>query len=62
MLLTSNSALNELYAAALRTKLNNVHGVWEDCARERLSYGGDMVALSASNLMCFPPTLLRVMP
>lgn len=53
MLLTSNSALNELYAAALRTKLNNVHGMWEDCARERLGYGGDMVALSASNLMCF---------
>ena len=39
--------------AAVRTKLNNVHGLWEDCARERLGYGGDMVALAASNLVAF---------
>lgn len=43
----------ELYDAARRTKLNNVHDVFEDCARERLGYGGDMVALSASNLFMF---------
>ncbi|WP_322153062.1 family 78 glycoside hydrolase catalytic domain [Paratractidigestivibacter sp.] len=43
----------QLYDAALLTKLNNVHGLWEDCARERLGYGGDMVALSHSNFMAF---------
>jgi alpha-L-rhamnosidase len=37
----------------VRTKLNNVHGIWEDCARERLGYGGDMIALATSNLMAF---------
>ena len=42
-----------LYDAALATKLNNVHGLWEDCARERLGYGGDMVALAHSNFMAF---------
>ena len=50
---TGNAWYQELVDAALRTKLNNVHGVWEDCARERLGYGGDMVALSASNLIAF---------
>lgn len=50
---TDNGWYNELLAAALRTKLNNVHGIWEDCARERLGYGGDMVALAASNLASF---------
>lgn len=44
---------DELIDAALRTKLNNVHGIWEDCARERLGYGGDMVALATSNLLSF---------
>lgn len=48
---------NELYAnlydAARRTKLNNMHDVFEDCARERFGYGGDMVALSSSNLYMF---------
>ncbi len=43
----------QLYDAALTTKLNNVHGLWEDCARERLGYGGDMVALGHSNFMAF---------
>lgn len=42
-----------LYDAARRTKLNNVHDVFEDCARERFGYGGDMVALSVSNLFLF---------
>ncbi|MCF0246604.1 MAG: family 78 glycoside hydrolase catalytic domain [Ileibacterium sp.] len=50
---TDNPAFNELYAAALRTKLNNFHSSFEDCARERLGYGGDMVALADSNLYTF---------
>lgn len=50
---TGNGFYDELVEAAVRTKLNNVHGIWEDCARERLGYGGDMVALAASNLMAF---------
>lgn len=45
--------LQQLLDAAIRTKLNNVHGVWEDCAREHLGYGGDMVALADSNLLLF---------
>ncbi len=48
-----NDWLDALHDAAVRTKLNNVHGVWEDCAREHLGYGGDMVALAASNLLSF---------
>lgn len=35
-----NQELQQLYDAATRTKLNNVHGTFEDCARERLGYGG----------------------
>ena len=50
---TDHSFYNELFDAAMRTKLNNVHGTFEDCARERLGYGGDMVALAASNLYTF---------
>ena len=50
---TGEAFFDQLVDAAVRTKLNNVHGVWEDCARERLGYGGDMVALAASNLMAF---------
>lgn len=50
---TDNAALNELHDVALCTKLNNVHGMFEDCARERLGYGGDMVALVTSNLYTF---------
>lgn len=42
---------DQMLAAALRTKLNNIHATWEDCARERLGYGGDMVALADSNLL-----------
>lgn len=50
---TGNRWYDELLDAALRTKLNNIHGTWEDCARERLGYGGDMVALATSNLLSF---------
>ncbi len=50
---TDNAILTQLYDAAMRTKLNNVHGTFEDCARERLGYGGDMVALAISNLYLF---------
>lgn len=50
---TSDSFLNALYEAAVRTKLNNLHFSFEDCARERLGYGGDMVSLADSNLYTF---------
>lgn len=50
---TDHLELNALYEAGLRTKLNNVHSVFEDCARERLGYGGDIVALAMSNLYLF---------
>ncbi|MCF0260559.1 MAG: family 78 glycoside hydrolase catalytic domain, partial [Erysipelotrichaceae bacterium] len=50
---TDLPVFNELYDAALRTKLNNFHSSFEDCARERLGYGGDMVALADSNLYTF---------
>lgn len=46
-----NDDFDRLMDAALRTKLNNVHGVYEDCSRERFGYGGDMVSLTNSNLM-----------
>lgn len=52
-IVTDNAILNELYDTAMRTKLNNVHSIFEDCARERLGYGGDMVALATSNLYTF---------
>ena len=50
---SDNGFYNDLYDAAIRTKLNNVHSVFEDCARERLAYGGDIVALGLSNLYAF---------
>ena len=50
---TGNERLQMMHEAAIRTKLNNIHGLWEDCARERLGYGGDMVALATSNLLSF---------
>ncbi|KGY14001.1 rhamnosidase [Vibrio tubiashii] len=49
----SDDAMNRLYRAAEITKLNNIHSVIEDCARERLAYGGDMVALAHSQSMMF---------
>lgn len=48
-----NADFDRLMDAAARTKLNNVHDVWEDCSRERFGYGGDMVSLMNSNLMLF---------
>jgi len=48
-----NMFYKELYDVATRTKLNNIHSTFEDCARERLGYGGDMVALATSNLFMF---------
>lgn len=50
---TGDAFYDGLVDAAIRTKLNNVHGLWEDCARERLGYGGDMIALAVSNFMAF---------
>ncbi|MDV5171614.1 family 78 glycoside hydrolase catalytic domain [Photobacterium rosenbergii] len=49
----SDNDLNYLYQVAKTTKLNNIHSVIEDCARERLAYGGDMVALANSQAMMF---------
>lgn len=42
---SSVKELNELWDAALNTRLNNIHSYFEDCARERFGYGGDIVAL-----------------
>lgn len=50
---TSSLWMNTLYELAEVTKLNNIHSVFEDCARERLGYGGDIVALATSNLFMF---------
>lgn len=50
---TNDPKLNHLYDAAVRTKRNNFHSTFEDCARERLGYGGDMVSLADSNLYLF---------
>lgn len=48
-----NEEFERLHAAAVLTKLNNIHGVFEDCSRERFGYGGDMVALSDSEISTF---------
>lgn len=50
---TSSQWMNKLYDIAEKTKLNNFHSVFEDCARERLGYGGDIIALAPSNLYMF---------
>ncbi len=50
---TDNGYLNELFNIGTYTKLNNIHSVFEDCAREKLAYGGDMVALVGSNTYLF---------
>lgn len=42
-----------LHEAAIHTKLNNNHGLFEDCARERFGYGGDMIALATSQMFSF---------
>ncbi|GKU26472.1 family 78 glycoside hydrolase catalytic domain [Clostridium folliculivorans] len=49
----SNELLNRLYEVARNTKLNNIHSLFEDCARERFGYGGDVVCLSASQMFMF---------
>lgn len=49
----SNEFLNKLYNVAKDTKLNNIHSVLEDCARERLGYGGDIVCLATSQIFMF---------
>lgn len=40
-----------LHEAFLTTRLNNVHSVIADCARERFAYGGDILCLSASQCL-----------
>ncbi|WP_315110046.1 family 78 glycoside hydrolase catalytic domain [Clostridium intestinale] len=49
----SNEFLNKLYTVARNTKINNIRSVFEDCARERFGYGGDMVCLANSQLFMF---------
>ena len=50
---SSSLHLNQLFAASLHTKKNNIHSYYEDCARERLGYGGDIVALLESQILSF---------
>ena len=50
---TSDEQLNFLWNVANDTKLNNVHSYFEDCPRERLGYGGDIVALIDSQIYSF---------
>ncbi|RVT62763.1 family 78 glycoside hydrolase catalytic domain [Niallia taxi] len=54
----SNKWLEELHNAAIETKLNNIHSYYEDCPRERLGYGGDIVALIESQVYSFESKLL----
>jgi alpha-L-rhamnosidase len=49
----SNELFNKLYEVARNTKLNNLHSLFEDCARERFGYGGDVVCLAASQMFMF---------
>ncbi|WEJ85016.1 family 78 glycoside hydrolase catalytic domain [Kluyvera intermedia] len=51
--LCSDIFLNRLYEVARKTKLNNIHSVFSDCARERFAYGGDIVALAKSQVYQF---------
>ena len=50
---SSNEQFNLLWQAARETKLNNIHSLFEDCPRERLGYGGDIVALIDSQIYTF---------
>lgn len=50
---SSNPWLNQLYEVGIDTKLNNIHSYYEDCPRERLGYGGDIVALIESQIYSF---------
>ncbi len=54
----SDPYLNKIYELAKVTKQNNVHSVFADCARERLAYGGDIVALATSQLYMFNTDLM----
>jgi alpha-L-rhamnosidase len=49
----SNELFNKLYDVAKNTKLNNIHSLFEDCARERFGYGGDVVCLAVSQMFMF---------
>jgi alpha-L-rhamnosidase len=49
----SNELFNKLYDVARNTKLNNIHSLFEDCARERFGYGGDVVCLAPSQIFMF---------
>ncbi|MEI6907120.1 alpha-L-rhamnosidase C-terminal domain-containing protein, partial [Klebsiella pneumoniae] len=49
----SDPYINKLFEVAKRTKLNNIHSVFGDCARERFAYGGDIVALARSQVYQF---------
>ncbi len=50
---TDNKYYNDLFKAGINTKLNNIHSAFEDCAREKLAYGGDMICLMPSNSYIF---------
>jgi alpha-L-rhamnosidase len=54
----SNKWLENLHDAGIETKLNNIHSYYEDCPRERLGYGGDIVALIESQVYSFHSKLL----
>ncbi|WP_081979795.1 family 78 glycoside hydrolase catalytic domain [Dickeya chrysanthemi] len=49
----SDVYLNKLLKTGNITKLNNIHSVFSDCARERFAYGGDIVALANSQVYQF---------
>ncbi len=49
----SDENLNHLHKTGVDTKLNNIHSVLSDCARERFAYGGDIVALAKSMVYQF---------
>ena len=48
---TDQPFLNHLHEAFLTTRLNNIHSVIADCARERFAYGGDILCLSTSQCL-----------
>lgn len=47
---TSDLQINKLLEAAIKTKINNTHSIFEDCAREHFGYLGDMAELLKSQL------------
>ncbi len=54
----SDENLNLLHEIGMDTKLNNIHSVLSDCARERFAYGGDIVALAKSQVYQFDSATL----